>query len=108
MNHSRWKTAKEHSPDPVSSRAFMSEFKQGLNEGTENIPYDMVAHTTQETEMLVVEAAGDLLELAKRIENHASSTQGISVNERRLVPKMSGILSTLFYNLGKLRGLKRV
>jgi hypothetical protein len=53
----------------------------------------------------VAKAASDLLDLARRIETIAKQGN-LGVNETRLSAKMSGILSTLFYQTGLSRGLK--
>lgn len=109
----RYKSADEHNPDPITFKAFLSEFHQGLKSGEEKA-LSLVGQkegpgvhgevTVSEDKIAV--AATDLFELARRIETMATGS-GIEVNEHRLVPKMSGILSTLFYQLGFKRGLKK-
>ncbi len=103
----RFKEADEHNPDPLTFKAFLSEFKQGEQRGSEMstsgpvpIMNDLVA-----IEEKISGAARDLLELARRIE--AITGRGsLGVNEHRLAAKMSGILSTLFYNAGIAKGIK--
>jgi len=118
MDHLRWKadrTAAEHNPDPLTYKAFLSEFKQGVAAGVElqkqsvadPVSVPIQGHISV-TDDLVTSSAQDLLDLAKRLV--AASTRGvgsIGINEHRLVPKMSGILSTFFYNMGKLEGMKK-
>jgi len=104
MDNLRWKVTKqagEYNPDPISYKAFMSEFKQGLDTGFGTSPDPL---TIEETKELATNSAKDLLDFAKRIENLIA--RETPFNERQVVPKISGILSTLFYNTGKLRGLK--
>jgi hypothetical protein len=104
MDNLRWKIIKkagEYNPDPISYKAFMSEFKQGLDTGFDTSPDPL---TIEETEELAANSAKDLLDFAKGIESIIA--RGTPFNERQVVPKLSGILSTLLYNTGKLRGLK--
>lgn len=111
----RWANAAEHNPDPLTFKAFMSEFKQGIKAGEAEGTEALMAHPDDGPGFhgyitgandLATSAAQDLLELAKRI--IAVSDRGIiGVNATRLVPKMSGILSTLFYQMGKVHGLNK-
>lgn len=108
----RFIKANEHNPDPLTYKAFLSEFKRGTQTGqevasaaTHGEPVNLQGEISR-VDDLVSLAASDLLELAQRINRAASSPNGLAVKEHRLVPKMSGILSTLFYNAGKARGLK--
>jgi len=109
------KTAAEHNPDPLTFKAFMSEFKSGIAAGEKEADLAVMAHPEDGPGFhgyitvandLATSAAQDLLEMAKRI--IAASDRGIiGVNVTRLVPKMSGILSTLFYQTGKIHGLNK-
>lgn len=109
----RYLQALAYDPDPMSYKAFMSEFRTGVQTGAEEAAIatsgaDQVGYhgRVAEVDDLVTSATDELLELAKRLANAARQGRAtIGINEHRLVPKMSGILSTLFYNLGKLRGL---
>src|SRR5215467_6897366 len=96
----------DYAPDPLTFRAFMSEFKQGVKAGAQEAldvsdgfhqgpgPYELerVAEDT------VVTAARDIMEYMKRITIIAGRGT-VGVNERKLVPRISGLLSTFFYNL---------
>ena len=104
------------SPDPLTYKAFLSEFKAGEKTGAELAwgRSDAPGHLTDGpslpaqisvAEDKVAEAARDLLDLAKRIET-LSGQGNLAVNETRLAAKMSGILSSLFYNAGLTKGLK--
>lgn len=123
IDHERWKVAagpKEaavsvYGPDPITSKAFMSEFRQGIKAGAE-----LADKTTSEADPVGVHgyiaevddtvtlAAEDLMVLSKRIHNAAAAGRGsFGINEKLFIPKLSGILSALIYNAGKLRGLKQ-
>jgi hypothetical protein len=102
----------EHNPDPLTFKAFLSEFEQGVKKGQEMGTSSMMGDSPVPAmnDLVVVEekvasAAKDLLELARRIETLASRGN-MGVNERRLAAKMSGILSTLFYQTGVAKGIK--
>ena len=106
----------EHNPDPLTFKAFLSDFEQGVKRGQEMVPWSPSGHWMEGdsppamNELVVVKekiagAAKDLLELARRIENLASRGN-LAINERRLAAKMSGILSTLFYQTGVANGIK--
>jgi hypothetical protein len=104
--------ADEHNPDPLTFKAFLSEFEQGFKRGQEMATGSMMGDgpVPAMNDLVVVEekitkAAGDLLEMARRIETIASRGS-LGVNERRLAAKMSGILSTLFYQTGVAKGIK--
>lgn len=105
----RFKEADEHNPDPLTFKAFLSEFKQGEQRG-EQMTLTPDAPVPVMNDLVAIEekisgAARDLLELARRIE--AITGRGsLGVNEHRLAAKMSGILSTLFYNAGVAKGIK--
>lgn len=109
----RFVQADEHNPDPLTFKAFLSEFHQGLKMGQQKAAELIGTHPEGPNvhgEMSVAEdkiavAASDLLDLARRLESFASQRR-LAVNEHRLVPKMSGILSTLFYQMGYVKGLK--
>jgi hypothetical protein len=110
----RHKNAGEYAPDPLTYKAFLSEFKQGVvagadeaSQATSGVEAVGVHGYITQADDLVTAASQELLDLAKRLVMIASRGRGvIAINEHRLVPKMSGILSTFFYNIGKLRGLQ--
>lgn len=110
---SRFMAADDHNPDPISYKAFLSEFKQGETSGEESArqslmgddPVSAMSKVTVAEEK-VAAAASDLLDLARRIETLAKRGN-LGVNELKLSAKMSGILSTLFYQTGFSRGLKK-
>lgn len=104
----------EYSPDPLTYKAFLSEFKQGVVAGTSEAEQASTGFETvgvhgyiAAADDLVTASARDLLDLAKRMDLAANRGRAtIGINEHRLIPKLSGILSTFFYNIGKLRGLQ--
>lgn len=108
----RFVKAGDHNPDPLTFKAFLSEFKQGEKTGKDlamqsvmgDSPVPAMSQAVVAEEK-VAGAASDLLELARRIETIAKQGN-LGVNETRLSAKMSGILSTLFYQTGLSRGLK--
>lgn len=106
----RFKQADEHNPDPLTFKAFLSEYKQGEQTGEQMAASSGSGPVPVMNDLVVIEekisgAAKDLLELARRIE--AITGRGsLGVNEHRLAAKMSGILSTLFYNAGIAKGIK--
>jgi len=105
----RFKEADEHNPDPLTFKAFLSEFKQGEKTG-EQMAMAPSSNVPVMNELVAIDekisgAARDLLELARRIEA-ITGRSSLGVNEHRLAAKMSGILSTLFYNAGVAKGIK--
>lgn len=93
----------------------MTEFRQGVRAGadladrvtSEADPIGVHGHSSEVDDMVTL-AAEDLMVLAKRIHNAAAAGRGsFGINEKLFMPKLSGILSTLIYNAGKLRGLKQ-
>jgi hypothetical protein len=118
----RWKVAAEpkeaavgiYEPDPLTYKAFMNEFRQGIKAGAEKAdrtvneadPVGVHGYIAEVDDLLTL-AAEDLMVLAKRIHHAAAGRGSFGMNEKLLVPKLSGILSTLMYNAGKLRGLKQ-
>lgn len=108
----RHKQADAYSPDPLTFKAFLSEYEQGLKRGQEMATGSMMGDSPVPAmnDLVVVEekiagACYDLLELARRIETLASRGN-LGINERRLAAKMSGILSTFFYQTGVAKGIK--
>lgn len=103
----------EFAPDPLTYKAFMSEFHQGIKSGDEKATSlkgvsegGGIQGEIAVSEDKIAVAAQELLELSRRLDSFASRGN-MAVNEHRLVPKMSGILSTLFYQMGFVRGLKK-
>lgn len=102
------RTADEHNPDPISFKAFVSEYEQGVKSGadlamqSQNVWGEVTVHQD-----LVEAAARDLLELSRRMETVMKGGRTLGLNPRRLAAKVSGILSTMFYNYGKVEGLKQ-
>lgn len=107
------RTAVEFAPDPLAYKAFLSEFNQGVKAGEQlalDTPHNLdpvgIRGHESASEDLVTEAAREMLELMRRVVT-ITERGAIGVNENKLSSKMSGFLSTFFYNLGKLRGLKQ-
>jgi hypothetical protein len=98
-------------PDPISLRAFLSEYEAGEKQGRDeamqasmespNGPsvYGIVSVAEED----LVGAAEEVKDLANRIVRLGSSAR---INPLRFGTKMSQSLSALFYNAGRLSGLK--
>jgi hypothetical protein len=123
IDHKLWKASSEerqaavgiYHADPLTYKAFMTEFRQGIKAGAEladktvNEADPVGVHGyISEVDGTVTLAAEDLMVLAKRIHQAAAAGHGsFGINEKLFMPKLSGILSALIYNAGKLRGLKQ-
>jgi len=100
----RFLAADSHNPDPLSFNAFLSEFRQGEKSGKDLASAEDAEAKLELAQEKVSQAATDLLELARRID--AIAQRGpLGVNETKLSAKLSGILSTLFYQAGVAKGL---
>jgi hypothetical protein len=104
----------DHSPDPYTYRAFLSEFEKGEETGLEQGESMMHQGKARDVDVdidscgtIVSQTVWDLMEMAKRMNAITSRGQVMGVNERRLSAKMSGILSTLFYFTGRQKGLTK-
>lgn len=107
-NDPRWKVAAEVAPDPLTLRAFLSEYEQGVKAGTAEVDTTQVApeSAAMNLEMSdVVPAAEEVIALMKRV-IQAASRSSVRVDPTRFSSKLSANLSRLVYNLGRCAGYR--
>ena len=101
----RAKKAAAGGPDPLSLKAFLSEYeigvKRGTTEGERPTNYHGLVTVTQEE---VKEAATEVKQLMDRILTTAQRGD-VKVNPQRFCSSLSTHLSTLLYQLGVYEGL---
>lgn len=97
------RTAAAGGPDPLTMKAFLSEFEMGRKRGLEVPPEKAIVETNlAEDEM--VEAAKQVKDLVERIIRMGTSGS-VRINPQRAAAKLSQSLSTLFYEGGRATGL---
>lgn len=109
MAYSYNRTATAGGPDPLTYKAFLSEYEQGVKRGKEeeaqgNYPV-AVSNLQVEAQDQLVSAAQEAKELLNRVIQMGSSGN-VRINPRRFSAQMSQSISTLLYNAGRYEGLK--
>jgi len=96
------KRAAAGGPDPISFKAFISEYQSGFNRGSEVGGSYMDQEGLQDE---IVSAAREIEVLCKRIISTGEAA-GLKMKERKVAAKFSENLSTLFYNMGRIEGMR--
>lgn len=108
-SYNRTRTAAAGGPDPLTYKAFLSEYEQGVKRGKDeeaqgNYPV-AVSNLQVEAQDEMVMAAKEAKELLDRV-IHMGSSGNVKINPQRFSAKLSQSLSTLLYNAGRYEGLK--
>lgn len=92
-------------PDPLTMKAFLSEYEQGKKRGEELGKKIDQKERRDEMDRLQDEITAAAIEVEDLADRIASYVHGARINPERFAAKVSRNMSTMFYNFGMYDGL---